>query len=44
MLILTLTTLGLIIFLLTKLKEEQGLTAPKSYLTKLRNRPRSSNF
>ncbi len=44
MIILTLTTLGLIILLLTKLKGEQGLTAPKSYVTKLRTRPRSSNY
>jgi len=44
MLIFTLIFLIVSIILLHRLKSEQKLMAPKSYLTKLQARPRSSNY
>jgi hypothetical protein len=44
MLFLTLAILVLGIFLISRIKTEKGLIAPKSYLTKLSNRPKSANY
>ena len=44
MLFITLIILILGIFLISRMKTEKGLTAPKSYLTKINSRPKSSNY
>jgi hypothetical protein len=44
MILISLFALIIGILLLSKVKNNQELTAPKSYLTKLRVRPRSTNY